>query len=261
MVGRADGRAGAGGREDIRIAVDRQAEQMVAWLERTARTSDVAQQLRELAQALTQDEPQQGAALRITLFDREEERAREQDRGMGCKAALSQPTALPGFWCATGAHASHARVRGAVPVWLASGWSRADAQRREPRVTRTRGGRRGDQGVRRQSARARPAWFTYTLFAPCLTMCRASPLVEAWPLSWLRQGASPTQTRLFEVCACPWRPSAPFDTLRARERCGSGHRRPAAGWSYARRHARPRARLTSAWRRAAAPASSSRATR
>ena len=61
-VGRADGRAGAGGREDIRIAVDRQAEQMVARLERTARTSDVAQQLRELAQALTQDEPQQGAA-------------------------------------------------------------------------------------------------------------------------------------------------------------------------------------------------------
>jgi hypothetical protein len=30
-----------------------------------------------------------------------------------------------------------------------------------------------------------------------------------------------------------------------------GHRRPAAGWSYARRHARPRARLTSALQRAA----------
>jgi hypothetical protein len=62
---------------------DRQAEQMVARLERTARTSDVAQQLRELAQALTQDKPQQGAALRIQLFDREEDRAREQGRGMG----------------------------------------------------------------------------------------------------------------------------------------------------------------------------------
>jgi hypothetical protein len=62
---------------------DRHAEQMVARLERTARTSDVAQQLRELAQALTQDEPQPGAALRIQLFDREEERTREQDRGMG----------------------------------------------------------------------------------------------------------------------------------------------------------------------------------
>jgi hypothetical protein len=40
----------------------------------------------------------------------------------------------------TGAHASHARVRGAVPIGLASWVSRADAQRREPRVTRTRGG-------------------------------------------------------------------------------------------------------------------------
>jgi hypothetical protein len=56
---------------------------MVARLERTARTADVAQQLRELAQALTQDESQQGAALRIQLFDREEERERAQDRGMG----------------------------------------------------------------------------------------------------------------------------------------------------------------------------------
>jgi hypothetical protein len=61
---------------------DRQAEQLVARLERTARTSDVAQQLRELAQALTQDEPQQGSALRIQLCDREEEREREQDRGI-----------------------------------------------------------------------------------------------------------------------------------------------------------------------------------
>jgi hypothetical protein len=62
---------------------DRHAEQMVARLERTARTSDVAQQLRELAHTLKQDEPQPGAALRIKLFDREEDRAREQDRGMG----------------------------------------------------------------------------------------------------------------------------------------------------------------------------------
>jgi len=62
---------------------DRQAEQMVARLERTARTADVAQRLRGLAQALTQDEPQQGAALHIRLFDREEDRTREQDRGMG----------------------------------------------------------------------------------------------------------------------------------------------------------------------------------
>jgi hypothetical protein len=56
---------------------------MVAQLERTARTADVAQRLRGLAQTLTQDEPQQGATLRIQLFDREEDRAREQDRGMG----------------------------------------------------------------------------------------------------------------------------------------------------------------------------------
>ena len=62
---------------------DRHAEQTVARLERTARTSDVAQRLRGLAQALKQDEPQQGAALRIQLFDREEDRARAQDRGMG----------------------------------------------------------------------------------------------------------------------------------------------------------------------------------
>jgi hypothetical protein len=62
---------------------DRHAEQMVARLERTVRTSHVAQQLRGLAQTLTQDEPQQGAALHIRLFDREEDRAREQDRGMG----------------------------------------------------------------------------------------------------------------------------------------------------------------------------------
>jgi hypothetical protein len=62
---------------------DRQAEQMVARLERTARTSAVAHHLRGLAQTLTQDEPQQGAALHIRLFDREEDRAREQDRGMG----------------------------------------------------------------------------------------------------------------------------------------------------------------------------------
>jgi hypothetical protein len=62
---------------------DRHAEQRVARLARTARTSDVAQQLRALAQALTQDEPQPGAALRIQLFDREKDRAREQDRGMG----------------------------------------------------------------------------------------------------------------------------------------------------------------------------------
>jgi hypothetical protein len=55
---------------------------MVARLERTARTSDLAQRLRGLAQALTQDEPQPGAALHIRLCDREEERAREQDRGM-----------------------------------------------------------------------------------------------------------------------------------------------------------------------------------
>jgi hypothetical protein len=61
---------------------DRQAEQRVARLERTARTSDVAQRLRGLVQALTQDEPQHGAALRIKLFDREEERERAQDRGM-----------------------------------------------------------------------------------------------------------------------------------------------------------------------------------
>jgi hypothetical protein len=65
---------------------------------------------------------------------------------------------------------------------------------------------------------------------------------------------------LFAVCSCPWRPSSPFDTLRAIERCGRGHLRPASGWSYARLHDRPRARLTSAWRWAAAPASS-RATR
>jgi hypothetical protein len=39
-----------------------------------------------------------------------------------------------------GAHASHALVRGAVHLWLASWVPRADAQRREPRVTRTRGG-------------------------------------------------------------------------------------------------------------------------
>jgi hypothetical protein len=62
---------------------DRQAEQMVARLERTARTSAVVQQLRGMAQALTQDEPQQGAALRIKLFDQEEEREREPDRGRG----------------------------------------------------------------------------------------------------------------------------------------------------------------------------------
>jgi hypothetical protein len=61
---------------------DHHAEQMVARLERTGRTSGIAQQLRGVAQALKQDEPQQGAALRITLFDREEERAREQDRGI-----------------------------------------------------------------------------------------------------------------------------------------------------------------------------------
>jgi MobA/MobL family len=62
---------------------DRHAEQMVARLERTARTAHVTQRLRDLAHTLRQDEPQLGAALRITLFDREEERAREQDRGMG----------------------------------------------------------------------------------------------------------------------------------------------------------------------------------
>jgi hypothetical protein len=62
---------------------DRHAEQMVARLERTARTADVAQRLRGVVQLLKQDEPQQGAALRITLCDREEDRAREQDRGMG----------------------------------------------------------------------------------------------------------------------------------------------------------------------------------
>jgi hypothetical protein len=61
---------------------DRQAEQMVARLERTARTSAVAHHLRGLAQTLTQDEPQQGSALRIQLCDREEEREREQDRGI-----------------------------------------------------------------------------------------------------------------------------------------------------------------------------------
>jgi hypothetical protein len=61
---------------------DRQAEQRVARLARTTRTADVAQRLRGLAQALKQDEPQPGAALHIQLFDREEDRVREQDRGM-----------------------------------------------------------------------------------------------------------------------------------------------------------------------------------
>jgi hypothetical protein len=62
---------------------DRQAEQMVARLERTTRTADVAQRLRGRAQALKQDEPQPGAALHIRLFDREEEHEREHERGMG----------------------------------------------------------------------------------------------------------------------------------------------------------------------------------
>jgi len=76
---------------------DRHAEQMVARLEWTARTSDVAQRLRGLAQALEQDEPQHGAALRITLFDREEEREREQDRGRADREARRHESGLPGF--------------------------------------------------------------------------------------------------------------------------------------------------------------------
>jgi hypothetical protein len=62
---------------------DRYAEQMVARLERPVRAQEAVQQLRRLAQSLGQDEPQQGAALHIRLCDREEDRAREQDRGMG----------------------------------------------------------------------------------------------------------------------------------------------------------------------------------
>ena len=60
---------------------DRHAEQMVARLERTVQAQQAVQHLRGLAHALEQDEPQQGAALRITLFDREEDRAREHARG------------------------------------------------------------------------------------------------------------------------------------------------------------------------------------
>jgi hypothetical protein len=62
---------------------DRQAEQMVARLERAVHAQEAVQQLRGLAHALGQDEPQQGAALHIRLFDREEECERAQDRGMG----------------------------------------------------------------------------------------------------------------------------------------------------------------------------------
>jgi hypothetical protein len=61
---------------------DRQAEQLVARLERTVQAQKAVQQLRRLAHTLGHDEPQQGAALRITLFDREEDREREQDRGI-----------------------------------------------------------------------------------------------------------------------------------------------------------------------------------
>jgi MobA/MobL family len=62
---------------------DRQAEQLVARLERTVQAQKAVQQLRRLAHTLGHDEPQQGAALHIRLCDREEERAREQDRGIG----------------------------------------------------------------------------------------------------------------------------------------------------------------------------------
>ena len=60
---------------------DREAEQMVAKLERTERLHAATQRLRGLAQTLGHDEPQQGAALRIKLFEREEER--ERDQGLG----------------------------------------------------------------------------------------------------------------------------------------------------------------------------------
>jgi hypothetical protein len=69
--------------KDHGLPRDRQAEQMVARLERAVHAQEAIQQLRGLAHALGQDEPQQGAALHIRLFDREEERAREQDWGMG----------------------------------------------------------------------------------------------------------------------------------------------------------------------------------
>ena len=61
---------------------DQHAEQLVARLARTVQAQQAIQQLRRLAHTLGHDEPQQGAALRITLCDREEDRERAQGRGI-----------------------------------------------------------------------------------------------------------------------------------------------------------------------------------
>jgi len=58
---------------------DRQAEQMVAKHERTARLHTAAQQLRHLAPVRERTEPQAGATLRVRLHDEE----RERDQGLG----------------------------------------------------------------------------------------------------------------------------------------------------------------------------------
>jgi hypothetical protein len=60
---------------------DYQAEQMVTRLERSVHAKEVAQQIRGLAQE--HDESGVGSRLRVQLFDREEEREREWDRGYG----------------------------------------------------------------------------------------------------------------------------------------------------------------------------------
>jgi hypothetical protein len=62
---------------------DRQAEQMVARLERTVHAQEAVQQLRGLVHALEHDAPVAGSALRVRLFEREDAREREQDRGRG----------------------------------------------------------------------------------------------------------------------------------------------------------------------------------
>jgi hypothetical protein len=53
---------------------DREAEQIVARHERTARLHAAAQQLRQLAPSLERDEPQAGATLRVRLHEREQDR-------------------------------------------------------------------------------------------------------------------------------------------------------------------------------------------
>jgi hypothetical protein len=62
---------------------DHHAEQVVARLERPGHLQEAVRQLRGLAQALAQDEPAAGSALRVRLFEREEEREREPERGRG----------------------------------------------------------------------------------------------------------------------------------------------------------------------------------